>query len=143
MGRIVAIDYGRKRVGIAVTDPLKIIANALTTVQTQNIFHFLKDYHQKEIIDTFVVGYPKQMNNQGSSALIYINPFIKKLIKEFPGISVELSDERFTSKIAKRSIIDAGVKKEKRKDKSLIDSVSATIILQSYLEFLRIKKQSD
>jgi len=140
LGRIVAIDYGRKRVGIAVTDPLKIIANALTTIQTQNIFLFLQDYHQKEIIDAFVVGYPKQLSNQGSSALTYINPFIKKLIKEFPGIPVELSDERFTSKIASRSILEGGVKKEKRKDKGLIDRVSATIILQSYMESLSIKK---
>lgn len=134
MGRIVAIDYGRKRVGVAVTDPLKMIANGLTTVHPEKILTFLTDYTQKEEVDTIVVGYPKQMDNQNSEAIQYIKPFLKKLRKQFPEITVEKEDERFTSKMAQQAMIDGGMKKKQRRDKENVDRVSATIILQSYLE---------
>lgn len=133
MGRILAIDYGRKRVGIAVTDELQIIASALTTVHSKDIFEFLKDYLGKEKVDCIAVGYPKQLNNEGSEALIYVNPFLKKLQKEFPEMKIALVDERFTSKMAFQAMIDGGLKKKARQNKATIDSVSATIILQSYL----------
>lgn len=134
MGRILAIDYGRKRVGVAVTDPMKMIANGLTTVHPKDLFEFLQDYFNKETVDTLVVGYPKQMNNQPSEALHYINPFLKKFKKQFPDISVELEDERFTSKMAQQTMIDGGMKKSDRQNKGNIDRISATIILQSYLQ---------
>lgn len=134
MERILAIDYGRKRVGLAVTDPAQIIANRLTTVATHTIWDFLKEYFQKEKVETVVVGYPKQMNNQASEAVTYINPFLKKFQLIYPEIRLEIIDERFTSKMAFQTMIDGGLKKEKRKDKGMIDAISATIILQNYLE---------
>ena len=134
MGRILAIDYGRKRTGLAVTDTLQIIATKLDTVPSAEIFTFLKNYIQKEKVERILVGYPLQMNNQASEAVLYINPFLKKLVKEFPDIPVEQVDERFTSKMAFQTMIDAGLKKKERQDKALVDGVSATIILQSYLE---------
>lgn len=134
MGRILAIDYGRKRVGIAVTDPLKIIANGLITVHSKDIFEFLKEYFLKENVEAVVVGYPKQMNNQASEAVRFINPFIKKFRKEWPEMLLEIQDERFTSKMATQAMIDGGLKKKDRQNKALIDEISATIILQSYLE---------
>jgi len=134
VGRILAIDYGRKRVGVAVTDPMKMIANGLTTVHPKDLFEFLQDYFNKETVDILVVGYPKQMNNQPSEALHYINPFLKKFRKQFPDISVELEDERFTSKMAQQTMIDGGMKKSDRQNKGNIDRISATIILQSYLQ---------
>jgi putative Holliday junction resolvase len=134
MGRIMAIDYGQKRVGLAVTDELQLIANALTTVRSDQLISFLKDYTKKEEVDCFVVGYPMQMNNTESQALKYIDPFIRSLMKVFPDIPVEKMDERFTSKMAFQTMIDAGLKKKDRKNKELIDSISATLILQSYLQ---------
>ncbi len=134
MGRILAIDYGRKRVGIAVTDPGQIIANRLTTVPTHTIWDFLKEYFEKEKVETVVVGYPRQMNNQASEAVRYINPFLKRFQKVYPEILLELFDERFTSKMAFQTMIDGGLKKQKRQDKAMVDSISATIILQNYLE---------
>jgi len=134
MGRILAIDYGRKRVGIAVTDPGQIIANRLTTVPTHTIWDFLKEYFEKEQVETVVVGYPRQMNNQPSEAVRYINPFLKRFQKVYPDILLELFDERFTSKMAFQTMIDGGLKKQKRQDKAMVDSISATIILQNYLE---------
>ena len=134
MGRILAIDYGRKRVGIAVTDPLQIIATRLTTVATHTIWDFLKDYFQKEKVDEVVVGYPLTLNNQPSEAVTYINPFLKKFQTEYPDIKLEIFDERFTSKMAFQTMIDGGLKKQKRRDKALVDGISATIILQNYLE---------
>lgn len=134
MGRIIGIDYGRKRTGIAVTDPLKIIATRLDTLSSVTVIPFLKDYIAKNDVECIVVGYPKQMNNQGSESLKYINPFLQKLVKELPEMKIVQVDERFTSKIAFQSMIDAGVKKKDRQDKGLVDGVSATIILQSYLE---------
>ncbi len=134
MGRILAIDYGRKRVGIAVTDPGQIIANRLTTVPTHTIWEFLKDYFLSEKVEAVVVGYPKQMNNEASESVRYINPFLKKFQKIYPELKMEILDERFTSKIAFQTMIDGGVKKQKRRDKAMVDAISATIILQSYLE---------
>ncbi len=134
MGRILAIDYGRKRVGIAVSDPMKMIANGLTTVHPKDLIEFLKDYFNKEKVDTLVVGYPRKMNNQASEAVNYINPFLKKFKKEFPDIPVQLEDERFTSKMAQQAMIDGGMKKGERQKKENIDRISATIILQSYLQ---------
>ena len=134
MGRILAIDYGRKRTGLAVTDTLQIIATKLDTVPSAEIFTFLKNYIQKEKVERILVGYPLQMNNQASEAVLYINPFLKKLVKEFPDIPVEQVDERFTSKMAFQTMIDAGLKKKDRQNKATVDAVSATILLQVYLE---------
>lgn len=134
LGRILAIDYGRKRVGIAVTDPLQLIATGLCTVSASEIEKFLKDYFAKESVERIVVGLPKQMDNTNSESMVYIKPFLARLAKLFPQMPVEAYDERFTSKLAQRAIIDAGVKKMDRRDKSLVDMVSATIILQSYMQ---------
>lgn len=134
MGRILAIDYGQKRVGLAVTDEGQIIASPLTTVHSKDIISFLKDYLSKEKVELFVIGEPKQMNNTASESVRFIEPFVRLLVKEFPEIPVERVDERFTSMIAKRAILDSGAKKKDRQNKALIDTVSAAIILQSYLE---------
>lgn len=134
MGRILAIDYGRKRTGLAVTDPMQIIANKLETVRTHDLIEYLTHYFKKEDIDTVVVGYPTDMKNNASESVRYINPFLKNFQKKFPNIKLELVDERFTSKIAFQTMIDAGLKKKDRQNKGLIDAVSATIILQFYLE---------
>lgn len=134
MGRILAIDYGRKRAGIAVTDPLQMIANGLTTVPASTTITFLKDYITKEKVDAFVVGYAKQLDNTDSESMVYIKPFVKQLKKNFPDIEVHMVDERFTSKIAHQTMLDGGLKKKKRQDKALVDTISATIILQSYME---------
>lgn len=135
MGRIIALDYGQKRTGIAVTDPLQMIANSLNTVPSAEIIAFLKQYTGKEQVDSFVVGYPRQMNNTLSESVKFIDPFIALLKKTFPGKEVYLMDERFTSKIAMQTMIAGGVKKKDRQNKGLIDAISATIILQSYLEY--------
>jgi putative Holliday junction resolvase len=140
MARILAIDFGKKRVGLAVTDPQQIIANRLTTVPTHTIWDFLDEYFQKEKVETVVVGYPKQMNNEASEAVRYINPFLKKFQIQYPDMKLEILDERFTSKMAFQTMIDGGVKKQKRQDKALIDGISATIILQSFLEQKRNKQ---
>jgi putative Holliday junction resolvase len=134
VGRILAIDYGKKRVGIAVTDPLKIIANALTTVSSHEVFDFLKDYFSKEQVEKLVVGLPKQMNNQPSESMPFIEQFVEKFRKLYPQIPVQMVDERFTSKLAVQTMVMGGVKKKDRQNKATIDTVSATIILQSYLE---------
>ncbi|GAA3597272.1 Holliday junction resolvase RuvX [Flavivirga amylovorans] len=133
MGRILAIDYGTKRTGIAVTDELQIIASGLTTVNTKELLKFLKDYSTKEQVELFLVGEPKQMDNTVSESEIHILPFIENLKKEFPNIPVKRVDERFTSKMAFQTMIDSGLKKNQRKNKALIDEISATLILQSYL----------
>ena len=137
MGRIVAIDYGQKRTGLAVTDELKIIATGLTTVRTVDLMDFLKEYVNKNNVECFVVGEPKQMNNTPSESAVYIEPFVKALRTGFPGIAVARMDERFTSLMAIRTIREAGLKKKDRQDKALVDTVSATIILQSYMEVAR------
>lgn len=134
MGRILAIDYGQKRCGLAVTDELAIIANSLNTVPTKELFTFLSFYLKKEVVDIIVIGEPKQMNNQPSDAVKYINPFIGRLKKEYPLLKIERIDERFTSRMAFQTMIDAGLRKKARQNKALVDSISATIILQSYLE---------
>ena len=140
MARIISIDYGRKRVGIAVTDPQQIIATRLTTIPTHTIWDFLNEYFQKEKVEIVVVGYPKQLNNEASEAVRYINPFLKKFQIVYPGLKLEILDERFTSKMAFQTMIDGGLKKQKRQDKALIDGISATIILQSFLEQKRNKQ---
>ncbi len=137
MGRLLSIDYGKKRVGIAVSDPLKIIANGLTTVETNKIFTFLKSYFEKEVVEVVVVGLPKQMNNEPSENMERVEKFVEKFKKTFPDMKVEYYDERFTSKIAHRTMIDGGLKKKQRMNKSLVDEISATIILQSYMESKR------
>jgi len=134
MGRILSIDYGNKRVGLAVTDPLKIIATRLTTVAANDIWEYLADYFKREEVELVLVGYPKQLNNEPSEAIRYINPFLKKFQLVYPEMPIKLMDERFTSKMAFQTMIDAGVKKKDRQNKATIDGVSATIILQSYLE---------
>jgi putative holliday junction resolvase len=134
MARIMAIDYGSKRVGIAVTDPLQMIANGLTTVHSKDLIAFLKDYMSKEAVECIVVGEPKQMSNEASDASRFIEPFVKHLQRTFPAVKVERMDERFTSQMAFRTMIDSGLKKKDRQNKELVDQVSATIILQSYLE---------
>jgi putative Holliday junction resolvase len=134
MARILAIDYGKKRVGIAVTDPFQMIATRLTTVPAHEIWIFLKDYFSKEVVEKVIVGYPLQMNNQPSEAVNYINPFLRKFQKDYPDMLLEQVDERFTSKMAFQTMIDAGLKKKDRQNKETVDGVSATILLQSYLE---------
>ncbi|MBN2610958.1 MAG: Holliday junction resolvase RuvX [Bacteroidales bacterium] len=134
MKRIIALDYGNKRVGVAVTDPLQLFASPLQTVATSEIFTFLNDYFGKEPVDVIVIGYPKKMNNQPSESVIYINPFIKKLEKTYPAKKIILTDERFSSKIAFQTMIDGGLKKKQRQDKAMVDKISAAIILQSYLD---------
>lgn len=141
MARILSIDYGKKRVGMAVTDPTQIIATRLTTVPTHTIWDFLKTYFEKEKVEKVVVGYPRQMNNEASEAVRYINPFLKKFQVTYPEIELELFDERFTSKMAFQSMIDGGLKKKQRQDKAMVDAVSATIILQNYLELQRNLKK--
>ncbi|MEM5564250.1 Holliday junction resolvase RuvX [Psychroserpens sp. AS72] len=134
MARILALDYGTKRTGIAVTDELQIIASGLTTVATKELIVFLKQYVSEENVELFVVGEPKQMNYEASESEVSIAKFLVKLEKEIPQIPVKRVDERFTSKMAFQTMIDSGLKKKQRKDKALIDEISATIILQSYLQ---------
>lgn len=133
MARILAIDYGKVRTGIAVTDELQIIASGLTTVTTKELIGFLNDYVAKEQVELFLVGEPKQMDNSPSESESLIAPFLKTLSTTFPGIPIERVDERFTSKMAFQTMIDSGLKKEQRKNKALVDEISATLILQSYL----------
>lgn len=133
MGRILAIDYGKKRIGIAATDELQLIASGLTTVLSPEIFIFLKKYVSEEKVDRFVVGEPKQMDNTPSEAEALIAPFLHKLKNMFPEIPIERQDERFTSKMAFQTMIDSGLSKKQRRNKALVDEISATIILQAYL----------
>ena len=135
MGRIIAIDYGKKRVGIAVTDPCQIIANSLTTVRSHEVLQFLSDYCSK--VDLIVVGHPKQMDNMDSESMTYIKPFLTALGRKLPDIPVVMYDERFTSVLAHKAMIEGGAKKKQRQDKAIIDAISATIILQSYMESQR------
>jgi len=141
MGRIVGIDLGQKRTGIAVTDPLQIIANSLITIPTSEVLSFLNSYTAAEQVDSFVVGYPRKMNNSPSEAVRFIDPFLEKLRKSFPGKEVFLMDERFTSKLARQAILMGGVRKKARQNKALVDAVSAVIILQSYLEYRENSKK--
>ncbi|MCX6243973.1 MAG: Holliday junction resolvase RuvX [Bacteroidetes bacterium] len=134
MGRIIAIDYGQKRAGLAVTDELQIIATALTTVPAGDTIAFLKEYASKNAVECFVVGEARQMNNRDSESAKFIEPFVRRLREEFPAIPIERIDERFTSLMATRAIRESGAKKKARQDKSLVDTVSAVIILQSFME---------
>lgn len=140
LGRILAIDYGLKRTGIAVTDPLKMIANSLTTVETAKLMGFLTDYFAKEDVERLVVGLPKQMNNLPSESMPYIEEFVSKFRSKFPQVEIVYVDERFTSKMAVQAMVQGGVKKKDRQNKALIDSVSAAIILQSHLDSLSFRK---
>lgn len=137
MGRIIAIDYGKKRTGLAVTDPLKIIANGLETVPTHKLWDFLAQYFKKEEVEKVVIGYPRQMNNQPSESVAFVQPFINRFKKGYPQIPIDLFDERFTSKMAFQTMIDAGLGKKDRQNKCLVDKISATIILQDYLESIK------
>lgn len=139
MSRILAIDYGKKRTGIAVTDPMQIIANGLTTVATHELMDFLLQYVQKESVERIVVGHPKQMNNEDSENMKRIVPFVNQLRKKLPNMPVELVDERFTSVLAHQAMLAGGLKKKERQNKALVDEISATIILQSYMESKRFK----
>lgn len=134
VGRILAIDYGKKRVGIAVSDPCGIIATGLKTVLSHEIFSFLQEYMTHEKVDLFIVGHPKQMDNSDSESMVYIKPFLTGLKRKFPEIPVVMYDERFTSVLAHKALIEGGAKKKTRQDKALIDTISATIILTSYME---------
>lgn len=134
MGRILAIDYGRKRVGLAVTDMLKITANGLDTVQSHEVLSYLEKYISSEEVEVFVIGLPKQMNGQDSESMQYIRPFVAALQRKFPEIPVVYVDERFTSVLAHKAMLEGGLKRKDRQNKELVDKISATIILQSYLE---------
>ncbi len=134
MGRLIGIDYGTKRVGVAVTDPLQMIASGLTTVGAHEILDFLEDYMKKEIVDALILGLPKKMNNTDSESLVYIRQFETAVKRRFPNLSVILVDERFTSHLAMDAMIRGGMKKKERQIKGNLDKISAAIILQSYLE---------
>ena len=138
MSRILAIDYGRKRTGIAVTDPMQIIANGLTTVPTGELMDFLLDYMKREKVERIIIGHPKQMNNQDSESMKYIVPFVNRLKKVLPDVPLEMVDERFTSVLAHQAMLAGLLKKKDRQNKALVDEISATIILQSYLESKRM-----
>jgi len=134
MGRIMGIDYGRKRTGVAVTDPLQIVAGNLATVPTHTLLQFIKDYIAREAVDRIVIGKPTQLNGEPSESMRYIEPFVKRLGKELPGMPIVMYDERFTSAIAHQAMIDGGMKKSDRRDKSRVDAIAATIILNDYLQ---------
>lgn len=138
MARLLAIDYGKKRTGIAVSDTLQIIANGLTTVDTSKLLEFLEDYFKKEDVEVVVVGLPKQMNGELSENMKRIEPFVNRFKKLYPDITIEYYDERFTSKMAQQAMLDGGLKKKARKKKELVDEISATIILQDYMESKRM-----
>lgn len=134
MARVIGIDFGTKRVGLAVTDPLQLIASGLTTVRTEAVLPYLDRYLAREAVECFVVGLPRQMNYGLSEGETHISAFVEDLKVHFPAMPVWRVDERFTSKMALQSIRDAGLKKKKRRDKALVDEISATLILQTYLE---------
>ena len=137
MGRLLAIDYGRKRSGVAVTDPLQICANGLPTVRSCDLFDFIKDYISRESVESIIVGEPKDLKGNPSESMKYITPFINRLKKEFPTIPIVLYDERFTSSIAHKEMVIAGFKKKDREEKGKADEMAAVIILTSYLESRR------
>jgi len=134
MGRILAIDYGSKRVGLAVTDSLRLIATSLTTVHSKDLIAFLEDYFKKEVVDIIVVGEPKTLQNNKSDSARFIDPFVTHLQRKFPEKKIERYDERFTSAIAHQTMLAGGLKKKDRQDKEMVDMISATIILQSYMQ---------
>ncbi len=134
MARILAIDYGLKRTGIAVTDPLQIIAQGLTTVESPRLINFLKDYISKEPVELFIIGEPKNWDDSDTHATPLVEAIIVRLMKNFPKIPIKKVDERYTSKMASRAMIDMGMKKSQRRNKALVDEIAATIILQEYLQ---------
>lgn len=141
MGRLLAIDYGTKRTGIAVTDPLKIIPTGLTTVQTFTLFDYLARYFEKERVERVIVGLPKQMNNEPSRNAEHVELFVRQFKAKFPDIPVDLFDERFTSVMAQKSMLESGMKKKDRQNKAIVDEISATIILQGYMESRAYKRE--
>ena len=140
MGRILAIDYGTRRTGIAVSDPLRIIAGALTTVETRQLEKFLADYFSKNDVDTIVLGKPVQMNGSPSETMRYIEPLAARLRRTYPDKDVVLYDERFTSVLAHHTMIESGMGRMARRDKAVVDRISAAIILQSYMESLSMRR---
>ena len=137
MGRILAIDYGSKRTGLAVTDMLRITANPLITIETKQLMTWLKDYFAKENVDEVVVGYPKQMNGEDSESMQYIRVFLAQFEQTFPSIPIKLYDERFTSVLAHQAMIDGGMKRSQRQNKMMVDKIAACIILEGYLDSIR------
>jgi putative Holliday junction resolvase len=137
MPRILAIDYGSKRVGLAVTDPLQIIATGLTTIHSKDVIQYIEDYLKKENVECIVVGEPKTLMNEASDSARFIDPFVSHLKKKFTGVKVERYDERFTSSMAHQTMIDGGLKKKARQNKETVDMISAIIILQNYLDFTK------
>ena len=137
LARILSIDYGQKRTGLAVTDPLQIIAGGLATVSTSGLFDWLKDYLSKESVERIIIGEPKQTNGQPSENLARVQQFVNRWKKAFPEVPIEYYDERFTSVLAHQAMIDGGLKKKARQDKGLVDEISATIILEDYLRARR------
>ncbi len=133
MPRILAIDYGLKRTGLAVTDPLQIISSALTTVETPQLFNFLKDYFKKEEVERIIIGDPRNLDDSDTHATPHVKKVIERLKKEFPSIPVETVDERYTSKMASRAMIDMGMKKMQRRDKGMVDQIAAAIMLQEFM----------
>lgn len=138
MGRILAIDYGKKRTGIAVTDPLQLIAGGLTTVETKTLYDFLADYMAKEDVERIIVGLPKQPNGEPSENMKRVEPFVNRLRKLYPGLPIEMYDERFTSVLAHQTMLDSGIGQKARRDKALVDKIAATIILEDYMESKRL-----
>ncbi|HUC80613.1 MAG TPA: Holliday junction resolvase RuvX [Flavisolibacter sp.] len=134
MARILSIDYGKKRTGLAVTDPLKIIASGLTTVETQKLVPFLKDYFAKEVVEEVIIGMPTNMDDSDTHATPLVRKFIEQFKKTFPAIPISEVDERFTSKMATQAMLDMGLKKKQRQNKALVDEIAATIMLQEYLQ---------
>ena len=137
MGRILAIDYGRKRTGLAVSDVLRITANPLLTIETNQLIHWLTDYFAHEQVDEVVIGHPTQMNGEDSESMNYIRPFMGVFKKTFPDKPITMFDERFTSVLAHRAMIDGGMKKKDRQDKAVVDKIAACIILEGYLEKIK------
>ena len=134
MGRILAIDYGRKRTGLAVTDTLRITANPLLTIETKDLKNWLKDYFIKEQVDEVIIGHPTQMNGQESESMTYIRPFMTQFKKLFPDKPITMYDERFTSVLAHKAMLTGGMKKKDRQNKALVDKIAACIILEGYLD---------
>ncbi|MDE6268932.1 MAG: Holliday junction resolvase RuvX [Muribaculaceae bacterium] len=142
MGRLLSIDYGRKRCGIAVTDPMRIVATGLTTVPSHRLEEFLKDYFSREKVDAVIVGLPTTLRGEPSESMRYINPAIARLRRVFPNLTITFWDERFTSVLAHRSMLEGGLKKSDRRDKALVDEMSATILLNDYLNSRPIASNS-
>ncbi len=142
MGRYLAIDYGKKRTGLAVTDENRLIAGPLDTVETSRLMSYLKNYCAQQEVECFVVGKPLRWSGEDSEVSVFIEPFVRSLEKTFPGIRVDRMDERFTSLMASRTLLEAGLKKKDRRDKALVDKVAAVIILQSYMEFIKNHQHS-